>query len=257
MVIIGIKAELGNVMFQYAFGRIIAEKKGYKLLFDESLAYVRMEEFFKTFPNATIPDGKEVVDNIMFVGCDLQHLDLNTVLNHSGGVHLQGYWQKHHYYFPYRDQIREWFKYDDSMHEKPDVDDIVVHYRAKFNPGIIAEYITPVPKFLEILKRLDYKNCVIVTDLPMSPQLDVFKTELKNVVVRAGTLLEDFTYMKYAKRLVLAQSTFSWWAAFLGNPDKVYAPMSLVPAPCCWKAYPDVQDIDLIPLNNTYEIVKF
>lgn len=36
--------------------------------------------------------------------------------------------------------------------------------------------------------------------------------------------LEAFCYLQRAPRLVLADSTFSWWAAFLGNATEVHFP---------------------------------
>ena len=39
-------------------------------------------------------------------------------------------------------------------------------------------------------------------------------------------VIEDFTYLTRAKRLIVTESTFAWWAAFLGNADEIHAPGS-------------------------------
>lgn len=64
--------------------------------------------------------------------------------------------------------------------------------------------------------------------------------------------MEHFTMMKYAKRVIISQSTFAWWAAYLGTPDQVWAPLIASGRRGNWKACPAVQDVDLIPLNDNY-----
>jgi hypothetical protein len=112
--------------------------------------------------------------------------------------------------------------------------------------------------FANIVNTLtkDYARCIIVTDAPNHPLLDGFR-EIKNVVIRNKSRMEDFAFMKYAKRLILSQSTFSWWASFLGDQEKVYAPLTINNnVPHYWKATPTLlNDVDLIPDNNKY--IKF
>src|ERR1035441_6979333 len=103
MIITCFKAELGNLMFQYAIGRIIAEGKGYKL--EISDPENRRDLLFKNFPAAGGVNGKEVKENTMACAHDLQYLDMDAVMGHGGCIFLHGYWQKHYYYFPHRDKI--------------------------------------------------------------------------------------------------------------------------------------------------------
>jgi hypothetical protein len=37
-------------------------------------------------------------------------------------------------------------------------------------------------------------------------------------------MLQEFSFMLHSRRLVLSQSSFSWWPAFLGDADLVIAP---------------------------------
>ena len=39
-----------------------------------------------------------------------------------------------------------------------------------------------------------------------------------------GTPLEQLMFMARSPRLVMSQSTFSWWATFLGNSEQVVCP---------------------------------
>src|SRR5262249_13169490 len=47
----------------------------------------------------------------------------------------------------------------------------------------------------------------------------------------AGSALQQFGFMRSAVSLVLLQSTFSWWPAFLGDASKVIAP---IPSTGAW-----------------------
>lgn len=254
MVTTSFKGGMGNQMFQYAIGRIIAEAKGHKL---EIANPDNRQELFNQFPfvNTAGVDGKEVRDNTMAIAHDLQHMDVDAAINHGGHVFLHGYWQKYHYYEKHRDKLRQWFSYDDSQHEKPKETDLVLHIR-------LGDQLRPEPiglpetaeTYVELLKKIPHERCVLISDAPDDPWIECVR-KYPTVSVRKGSQMEDFTMLKYAKRAIISQSTFAWWATFLGEPTRVYAPLC-VDGRRLWKLCPAVQDIDLIPLNNTYQIFK-
>ena len=248
------KGGMGNQMFQYALGRIIAEAKGYKL--EISDPDNRGNLLFDQFKNAGGVDGKEVKENTMACAHDLQYLDMNAVMGHNGHVLLHGYWQKYYYYTPHADKIRQWFAYDDSQFEKPEPDDVVIHMRLgdQLKPDKIGLPET-VQVYIDLLNTIPHKRCILVSDDPS----DLFLAPLRalpNVEVKHGSQMADFTMIKCAKRVIISQSTYAWWATFLGTPDQVWAPLTSSQHRCLWKACPAVQDIDLIPLNNMYNIFK-
>lgn len=253
MIIQRLKGDLGNQMCQYAIGRIIAEHKGYTLKLDET------DDGWKNilpdfFPNYKTITGKEVSHNQIFIGTNLNHLDLEMLFQHDGMIFLHGFWQKHYLYAPYRDRLKEWFSYDDSKHDRPDKNDLVIHMRlAKIDEHKI---VPPIETFIDIANTLSYDKCVVVTDVPDSPLLTPLLS-LKNASIRSKTRMEDFTFLKYARQLIISQSSYGWWAAFLGDPEKVYAPVTVDPnVPNYWKAKPDfVKDVDLIPSDSKF--VKF
>lgn len=253
MVVVRLKGDFGNQMCQYALGRIIAEQKGHSLILDES------NDGWKNvlpdlFPNFKLPVGKRITSNQIMIGPNLQHLDLTFAINHPGLLFLHGYWQKHYFYTPYVSQIREWFYYDDSSHDKPGPDNLVIHCRlAKLNEHHIKP---PIHNFVDISKTIEYDKCIIVTDDPNSPLLKEFDG-IKNMSIRSKSRMEDFTFLRYAKQLIISQSSYSWWASFLGNQQKVYAPLTIDPSvPSYWKAKPNlINDPELIPDNEKY--VKF
>jgi hypothetical protein len=242
MVITHYLGRTGNNLFQYAIGRIVAEYKGYNLLCNP----------IPQFPNAVpITDKKSVQYNILQAGytcppphSTMQHLDLDTVLKHNGLIFLHGYFQKHYYYTPHIEKIRRWFAYDETPYGNPNEGDVVIHFRLG---DIVEEGRSLATKpFLDLLSKMDYDKCIIVTDTPKESRLNDFAS-LPNTFLGGGEMMEDFTLMKNAKRLIISQSTFSWWAAFLGNQKEVYAPLTDGMAiGNAWKSKPQMDDIDLV-----------
>lgn len=245
---------MGNQMFQYAIGRIIAEAKGHKLELSDPDQRVHLLN--KPFPNTAVPvTGKEITENTALIGHDLQHMDIDAAINHNGHVALHGYWQKYHYYEKHRDKLRQWFVYDDSQHEKPKDTDLVLHIR-------LGDQLRPEPiglpadaeTYVGLLMKIPHERCILISDAPDDPWIECVRKH-PTVVVKRGTQMEDFTMLKYAKRAIISQSTFAWWATFLGGTEKIWAPLC-VDGRRLWKICPAVQDIDLIPWNNTYSVFR-
>lgn len=255
MIISRLKGDLGNQMCQYAFGRLLAEQKGYKLQLDET------DDGWKNilpdfFPNYTLVEGKENRYNPIFIGPNIHYVNLDTLFNHDGLIFLHGFWQKHYFYTPHIDKIKKWFWYDDSTHDKPNINDVVIHCRlAKLHEHKIKP---PIQTFINIVNTLTvpYRKCIVVTDEINHPILNEFNC-LKNIEIRSRSRMEDLTFMRYAKRLILSQSSFSWWACMLGNQDIVYAPLTINPnQPHYWLADPRlIEDTDFIPNEQKY--IKF
>jgi len=247
------KGGLGNQMFQYAIGRIIAEAKGHKLEINDPDN--RRQQLLDTFPNAIGIDGDATKENTLNVAPDLQYLDLPAVRGHSGHVFLHGYWQKHYYYTPHKEKLKEWFTFDDSKYQKPDPDDLVLHVRLgdQLKPNPIG--LPPSAEtYVELLKQIPHKRCILVSDEPDEPFLAPVR-HFPTVVTKIGKQMEDFAMIKHAKRVIISQSTFAWWASFLGDAETIWAPVT-TDGRILWKSCPAVQDVDLVPLNGTYRKFK-
>lgn len=260
MVVIRYRGRLGNQMCEYAMARIIAEKKGYQLEVEdnrdgEGNSPPLVQQYF---PNAgPLTSGTKVTTNSLSFGVEcsntaFQYLDMDTILKHNGQIYLGGYWQKHYYYTPHLEEIKKWFEYDDSRYKKPDEDDIVVLIR--LDDYLAAGISLPMKIYIDIINMMEnYNRCIIVTDSPKATVLNELLQCLKNVSIFHKGTMADFTMLKCSKRLILSQSSFGFWASFLGNQIKVYAPLG---GNGWWKYEPQLHDIDLVPTDKKHIKVK-
>jgi len=239
---------LGNQMFQYSLGRIIADIKNYNHY------TANLEMLSQYFPNIhNITDRITTTDNTVVVGYGssnnfIQHVDLQSILEHDGGIHLNGFFQKHFLYSDYRSELRELFTFANNK-DVPGTGDIVVHIRLG-DYVQLNHYLSPLI-YLNIINKLEYDNCIIVTDDPNNEFMNSFRS-LRNCYIVSNSILDDFAFIYNAKRAIISQSTFSWWATFLGAQDQVYIPLHTSHNGYPWKLFPGIDDIDLVPTHSKY-----
>jgi hypothetical protein len=226
------KARLGNNLFQYCLGRILAETLGFAL----------QAPTIPGFPNtaATITGALYEQPEQTLTG----HLiDLERVLGDSGPrrIVLDGWFQRYDYYRPYRGQIQQWLAFAPSIEVPDPRNGVVVHVRR--TDFVRLGWALPFAYYTEALERVrpNGANVWIVTDDHRDPFFKQFAPWRPRF--HSGTALEQMLFMTRATRLVMSQSTFSWWPTFLGNPTDVVCP---VPAFGAWSENGEARDANLI-----------
>lgn len=237
---------IGNNLFHYCWGREIAERKGYHL------KTKRIEGFPGTYED--IP-GKVISENPLVTPVATQVFDMTQIYNHPGKIFVAGYPQRYELYSFNKENIRKWLKIEnEESYDFPDEDDIVMHIRL----GDYTHYgwHMPVEYYQSILKNKKYKNAYIITDDPNHPELQ----KLTNIgcIIKDNSRfnhmqhIADFVFAKNATRFILSPSTFSWWAAFLGN-GTIYFPCIKYP----WTENPAKDEIDIRVLDEPrYKFVR-
>jgi hypothetical protein len=221
----------GNRMFQYIFARLFADK---------------LKLALKSHP------GKDITDVIKLTGQPEykeyekikhtinDHFTYDDILKRDHedcGYHLIGYFQHAEYYLENRNLIRSYFIYNPPT--ELDKKNIVAHIRL----GDYKVYgkngnILHPDYYLNILKREKYDKLFIVTDEPeWKEYFDYFNginyeiiSDTNNAVRLPNKTAQDFYYLMKFDRIIIGNSSFSWWAAFLSNASKIYTPL-------CWIRY--------------------
>jgi len=216
------KQGLGNRLFQYCWSRYLAEAKGYKLVSNHILGF---PETYKDI------DGLIACYNIVCTKENTQIFDIPSLLSHNGGILVAGSPQRYEHFISNKHNIKKWLYIEEEYkYDIPDTEDIVLNVR-------LGDYVNlgwdiGMEYYLDILKKETYKNAIIVTDEPDSTKLKPL-IDFGCVIKRNYGLnkyLADFVFVKNADKVILSNSTFSWWAGFLGEGE-VYFPCFKFP----WK----------------------
>lgn len=90
---------LGNNLFQYCFGRILAETLGYKLVADPILGFPKTYDFVNG-------DSYYNINPITLRG-QKPNLDFLNEANPKHHILLTGYFQRYEYYRPHGNSIKQ------------------------------------------------------------------------------------------------------------------------------------------------------
>ena len=178
----------------------------------------------------------------------------------SGNVYLDGYWQSEKYFQDISRIIRNEF----TLRQILDKDNLEIAQKIISNNSIgihirRGDYVrNPIHK--KIYENCDpsyYYQCVkFITSKIQNPYLFIFSDETEwvvenirfdfpSIIISHNGMQKDYVdlyLMSLCHHFVIANSSFSWWAAWLGShPDK------LVFAPKNWFKNSKMNSNDLIP----------
>ena len=231
---------MGNRMFQYAFGYLLADR--------------RNSPFFSgPLPNFNIPDTlsektPQPVNPIFtrtYGDNYVNAFELNTT---SRDVIVNSFVQQSSYYHGYEGKLREIFNIKTSPINEGK---LVLHIREtdylNINGFLGYDY------YKKLINDSKFNDVIIVTD---NSECDTVKRLLSEgcTLNSAGTVtncnhtnddraMSDFYTLLNSENIALSQSSFSWWAAFLGQHKKIIFPYKRNGG--MWRLEPGVNDIDL------------
>jgi hypothetical protein len=92
-------------------------------------------------------------------------------------------------------------------------------------PGLVKEPSV----YFGVLDKLEASEIILVTDDPSDPYLRAFRERYRHLRVVSGSAKSDFELLMSMSTLVVSNSTFSWWAAYLGGASRVFVPRDFGP----------------------------
>jgi len=264
MVIVKLYGGLGNQMFQHAAGAVLAEKLGTKLYHDLSWF-----DFVKTKPHATQRsfelDQFGIAPRTLSFFAKRQAAKLPVYSQSglgydsgftkiSGSVILDGHWQSYRYFENSPDLIKKVFSFPTLENEE------------------LSEQITSKPSISLHIRRGDYASNTTINAihglLPKqyyekgvaklaneleNPHLFLFSDDIAwvkqnfkfnhpSTFIKSRRDIDDMHLMSLCRCNIIANSSFSWWAAWLNaNSGKQ------VVAPKKWSIDPNYKYPELIP----------
>jgi hypothetical protein len=182
------------------------------------------------------------------------------VLQARGNVYLDGYWQSEKYFKEIENVIREEFTVkdeadpvnDEIVRRIMDTDSVCLHVRRgdyASNPEINKIYGLCGPEYYyaaigELTRALAAPHFFIFSDDPQWARENLEIDYPVTFVSHNGESrdYEDLRLMSLCKHYVIANSSFSWWGAWLGSH-----PAKMVFAPKGWFRTREHDTRDLIP----------
>ncbi|WP_417409020.1 alpha-1,2-fucosyltransferase [Hoeflea sp.] len=280
MIITQINGGLGNQMFQYAAGRALALRHGVELaldtrIFDGATQFgLGLNHFAHAaregLPPEMPPERRQNrLQYLIWRGLKLKPylfrengLSYNAGFDNLGdGAYLKGYWQSERYFKAVEGTIRGDFR--------------IVSSPSPENAAILAE-LTRLPAISLHIRRGDYVNNSRTNATHGTCTLDYYARAVELIAgrmtekpviftfsddpawVRENLVLpyemrvmehndsnhnyEDLRLMSACRHHIIANSSFSWWGAWLNpSPDKI------VVSPARWFADPQMVNDDIWP----------
>jgi len=244
-------ARMGNRMFQYAFGYILAKRKLSPLYHLEGLPNFNIKpssgDINWALANKPILYTKQFGNNFV---------DIDQVLQHNGTTVVNSFVQLSQYYTPYKNDLKEVFNitYDQSLiNSQNQINDnsLVVHIRETdyvqidgFLGYTFYKNLIDTSNFTDVIIVTDNSKCETVQKLI----LDGCKLHTEGYVDKFETTsdsrsMRDFKFLLNSSNIAISQSSFSWWAAFLGSHKKIIFPYKTNKG--VWPINPKQDDIDL------------
>jgi hypothetical protein len=267
---VALRGRLGANLFQYSFGRLIAEGLGLQLecvtvspqsAFAGNCA-TTLRALAGHFPDAPLSiagdTAMQPVESYEFRslrGWGGQSLSCAAILANTSRRHLRfdGYFQRFEYYAKELARVRRWFRMTASLptaNFKVAEDDVVVHIWRGPEAGLQG-WVLPLSYYSQILERLGNCGRVYICGSDLD---DASRQQLSRFgsTFVTGSVLEDFRFIRRFKRIVLSNSPTAWWASLLSDATEIYGPRSEMTG---LYAFTGFRDVDLHMREERYREV--
>ena len=247
--------QLGNQMFKYAALRGIAENNGYNFYVPPSKLYLEKNkqlnkayrkifkyeyqnhflfEYFEmnSFPRKNIKYSKFTKQ----VSPESHLFDENLFNNCPDNVQLTGYYQSPKYFQNIEEIIRNDFKFKKHIVNKAKN----LHFKYTFDCSMHirrGDYLTNPNHYALSMKYYNQAIDIFGQDsnfLVFTDDIEWFKStkfyrkgqfNLISTLTKNSTIL-DLYFMSLCNRHIIANSTFSWWGAWLSGSNKIIYPIN-------------------------------
>ena len=228
---LGRHGRLGNQMFQYAALRGIASLKGYEFCIpvSEFKDEWNDHQLFQAFKLIYL-NKRQILPGNYYQEKQFNY-DQDYIDNCPDNVNLYGYFQTEKYFSHISDSIREDFTFNseilDPCKEAFDFDELIsLHIRrtdfvekSEDHPPCSLNY------YQQALEKFDSNIQVMIfsDDIGWCKNQDLFKDD-RFIFSENEWNLIDLCLMSMCTHHIIANSTFSWWGAWLSNSNNVIAP---------------------------------
>jgi hypothetical protein len=232
---LGKAGRLGNQMFQFAALKGIARHRGFDYCIpptqnkDEWTDHQLLNAFKLA---STAPLNIQLIDTCRPTVCEGTFAFNEDIFNECPDwVSIQGNFQTEKYFKHIRDELLKDFNFRaepldlcKEMMSKFDSAPIALHIRRTdyFTSG--NHTVLGLDYYVEALKWFDNSKVLVFSDDPeWCNRQELFSGE-KFFIAEGNTNYVDLCLMTLCSGHIIANSSFSWWGAWLSNSSKIVAP---------------------------------
>jgi hypothetical protein len=231
-IICSMRAGFGNQIFIYCFSRILAERYG-----------LQMESFFNKRPVSDFTrnlnpshrshrqyalknffDVEDFVEGKTLSGKSMDIANYTVVEDWvpKRPINACGFFQNYKYYENYKKKIKfDWLKLQNIELPKIRRDTLCVHVRlGDYLVSRDGSWNLKFPFYKEAIESTKWRDVVIVTDSPKHEIINKLQETFGAGVV-SNNWSDDFKFIMAHKKIVISDSSFSWWAAWLSDANEV------------------------------------
>lgn len=269
MVMTQIDGGIGNQFFQYAVGRSLAIEKNSSLILDLSLLNMRAHRDFSlgqlNIDAAAIRNSRDewtIYEKLCYSFARNKDLGRGYQENFRRfGKHtvLSGFWQSNKYFSRYDDIIRSdlYSEQIEGKLQKIGIDTskyISVHFRRgdylekNYFRNLDLDYYKYAIDFARSKSGL--QHLIVFSD---EPQWVKAQLQIEGLLFAESfqlSAVEELFLMSKCAVNIIANSTFSWWAAYLNK-----RPDAIVVAPQKWVTDATRENADIIPDGRQWKVI--
>ena len=222
------RKNLGNKLFIYGVSRVASDILDYDLIVPPNPLIRRELTSVGNYVNEEFPfksvTGKKRIETPIKTMDDIDLYNFNGLegfLNHYQNHHIEvlGYFTKYDYIKPYKEKIRSY--YSSLVKPKRNNNDMVIMLRNSRDDG---RFVLPDDYYLNILENEYFDKLYVGYDHLYQHQSLINKIKKYNPIYLEAGILDIFSEITSFNKIVASQGTFSFWASFLSNADKIYWP---------------------------------
>ncbi len=259
MVVVKLSGGIGNQMFQYAFARKIAHENNTELKLDLSWYEIftnrnyGLDEFNIKARNTTEKEVKKydcvernqnnfinILNKISNVLKKNKYIMNDRYFYINKDIYITGYWQSEKYFSPIESIIRNDFTFRKTPNDKNNkIIDLIDASQAVSIHIRRGDYVSDkkTRSILGLLPIEYYRKCIdIISEVVSNPNFFIFSDDQQwskdylnidfpTIFVENNykeSHCEDLRLISLCKHNIIANSTFSWWGAWLNkNKNKI------------------------------------
>jgi hypothetical protein len=221
-----LKQGLGNQLFQLAFLLYLSKKTRLQLflktLESPKIKHSKLEYFTTIFQKWKINYSDSEINTVLYENNNLCYESWDEKINIlKGNIKVVGYFQRYEYVDTVYDEFVDSLTFDTTILKKyPNISNkFFIHVRGgdyKTNPSFninLEDYYETCMK-----KNPDEQFIIFTNDVPYAKKL------LPNIEIIEENEVDTLFLMSKCRGCICANSTFSWWGAYLNRNRPIYFP---------------------------------